>query len=194
MDAFPFSECDRLDTEWMTMSGAFGEVFYPAYDPIYRPLHFGTVPVDSAVHKAVFYRLRNRLIYMDDADVTFACHKKVDLVSVFVLVEFFKDMKSVRWTRLSTHEDDVAWRKLYRVARNRLAYFIANVDKIQQQSCSCLCTEDYTCATFVYPEYEGALRAIQRTSSGPFGWEWEVFLHVRRLVGNDLALKIIDYV
>jgi hypothetical protein len=48
------------------------------------------------------------------------------------------------------------------------------------------------CAEFVYPKYEEALKKAEQESRGPWGSEMEVFMWMRRIVGNDLALKIID--
>jgi hypothetical protein len=195
------------------IDGAFGDVFRGFEHPIYNPIDPANVPADSTTpeHKRIFYRLRNLMLYLRDKQVSRRCFKKVDLTAVFVLLEFVKETKPIRWTRLPNGTHDVAWRKLYRVVRGRLVHYVANVHKVRPKACSCLTrvilvstgfhdlSEDTIlpedtppCAEFVYPEYEEALKKAEQESRGPWGYEFDVFMWVRRIVGNDLALKIID--
>lgn len=210
---FPFSDCDDLDLwqpELEVIDGAFGDVFRAFENPHCNPIDLAVIPADPAhpEHTRIFYRLRNRMLYLREKQVFKRCAKKLNLTSVFVLLEFFKDVKPIRWTRLPHGEHDVAWRKVYHIARERLVYFAANAYKLRTKQCHCLpgvrvirvhggrlspSKEVPTCTEFVYPEYEAALKTAERESRGPWGYEMDVFMWIRRIVGNDLALTIIDY-
>lgn len=212
---FPFSDCDLWDPELELIDGAFGDVFRAFDDPICNPIDPAILPADPLhpEHKRVYYRLRNRMIYLKEKQLLCRCTRKVDLVAVFVLLEFIKDTKPIRWVRLPDGKHDVAWRKIYRVARGRILHYASNAYKIRAKPCYCIPTVRVTlaawdnyenggefnpfgdyrrCTEFVYPEYEEALKKAERESRGPWGSEFDVFMWLRRIVGNDLALTIID--
>lgn len=211
---FPFNDCDDLGEPQVEMiDGAFGDVFRAFEHPIYKPIDPAIVPADSTTpeHRRVFYRIRNLMFYLREKQLSGRCTKKVDLAAVFLLLEYFKDIKPIRWARLANGTHDVAWRKLYRVVRAKLLHYVANAHKIRAKPCSCfvrvilvstgfhddgedtiLAEEVPACTEFVYPEYEEALKQAERESRGPWGSELDVFMWVRRILGNDLALKIID--
>lgn len=199
MDVFPFAECDSVDAETRIMSGAFGDVFRTRNKPI-PP----TLPADTThpMHITIYHRLRHRFQYLRDAQLFSECDKKADLVCVFVLLEMFKDLKPIWSTRLPNDAHDAEWCKLYHVARDRLSHFAANAYKIRTKRCFCsryanddeFDFDEFTCADFVYPEYEALLKAVELESKKPFMSQMEVFMHLRRIVGNDMALEIIDFV
>jgi hypothetical protein len=188
---FPFSDSDDLGEPTLEpLSGAFGDVFRAFKNPGY-PTRVPAGP-HHPEHRRVFYRLRSRFLYLEEKQRLSRCSKRVDLTSIFVLLEFFKDTKPIRSTRLPNGEHDVAWRRLSSIVRGRVAYFAANAHLVRLKPCYCP-PWGPTCTEFVYPEYEVALKEAERESRAPWGYEFDVFMWMRRMVGNDLALLIIHW-
>jgi hypothetical protein len=186
---FPFSDSDDLGEPTLeTLSGAFGDVFSALKNPGY-PTNLPADPLHPE-HKRIYYRLLTRFRYFREKRFNSRCNKRVDLTSIFVLLEFFKDTKPIRWTRLPNGEHDVAWRTLSSIVRERVVNFAANAYKVRLKPCYCP-PWGPMCTNFVYPEYEAALKEAERESKAPWGYEFVVFMWMRRMVGNDLALLII---
>jgi hypothetical protein len=206
MDVFPFSDSDDFGEPKLEMiDGAFGDVFHAFHHPILNPIHPSVVPADlnNPEHKRIYYRLLTRFRYLREKQLFSRCNKRKDLTAIFVLLEFFKDTKRIRWTRLPDGEHDVAWRRTSSIVRERAVNFVANAHKVRLKACRCTPwvqingqgqnpSEAYpTCTQFVYPEYEAALQKAERESRAPWGYEMDVFMHLRRTLGNDMARLII---
>jgi hypothetical protein len=217
MDVFPFSDSDDFgEPELQIINGAFGDVYHAFKNPRCKPIDPAILPADPLhpEHKRIYYRLRNRFLYLREKQLFSRCTKKVDLVTMFLLLEFLKDIKPIRWTRLPNGEHDAAWRRIYSIVRERIVNFAANAYKVRLKPCYCLPwvrvtlgagenrhnsgeRKPYggysTCSEFVYPEYEAALQKAERESRAPWGYEMDVFMHLRRTLGNDMARLVIDY-
>lgn len=212
---FPFSDSDDFgEPELHIIDGAFGDVYEAFKNPRCKPIDPAKLPADPLhpEHKRIYYRIRNRMLYLREKQLFSRCTKRVDLVTMFVVLEFFKDTKPIRWTRLPNGEHDVTWRRIYSIVRERVVNFAATAYKVRLKPCYCLPwvrvtlaahenrhngRKPYggysTCSEFVYPEYEAALKKAEQESRAPWGYEFDVFMWLRRIVGNDMALLIIDW-
>lgn len=186
---FPFAECDHVDDTHF-FAGAFGEAVAKEYLP---------TPGNKSPHHQLIILFKNFFYYRDTAHELWRCPKRRDLISIFVILQALEQLQRIRWLPLDDVGKEAEWGWLYYKSRSRLPHFLENVSVVQALLCNCNSVvmsswRDRPCAYFVYPEYEAALVKAQRVARGPFGSELFVFLYLHRIVGNDLALRIFDFV